>query len=124
MEFSSDTFESEAAVGDSSWDHVAFRIWVMDSAVDGKRWPVIGEQPLSEAERAREERLFKKGPDGSLTVYSTDPVTGQAREASASLEDVEGLECAAVWSPEHVEDRLRDQRDDKPNKWVESMRPR
>ena len=124
VEFSTDTFERESAIRGSRWDQVAFRIWVVDTAVDGTRWPVVGEQPLTEAEKAREERFFKKAPDGSLTVYSSGPVTAETSETAATLLDVEGLECAAVWSSEHVEDRLRDHRDGRPNKWVESMRPR
>ncbi|WP_448115483.1 hypothetical protein [Mesorhizobium amorphae] len=32
-----------------------------------------------------------------------------------------GLECAAVWDPEHVVDRLRDPADGRPNKWVERL---
>jgi len=34
----------------------------------------------------------------------------------------QGLEAAAVWEPEHIEDRLRDHFDGKPNKWLESLR--
>lgn len=34
----------------------------------------------------------------------------------------EGLERAAVWEPEHVEERLRDLYVGKPNIWVEQLK--
>lgn len=43
-------------------------------------------------------------------------------EEPASRQELEGLEVAAVWDPEHVEDRLRDHFSGRPNKWVESIR--
>ena len=48
-----------------------------------------------------------------------NPNTGEITKATR--EQCEGLECAAVWEAEHVEDRLRDYFDGKPNTWVEQL---
>jgi hypothetical protein len=37
------------------------------------------------------------------------------------LEEVKGLERAAVWEADHIEDRLTDYIDGKENKWVKSL---
>jgi len=65
--------------------------------------------------------------------YKQDAITGRLAlyhstfastnwERPASREECAGLEAAAVWEPEHVEDRLRDHFAGRPNKWVESLR--
>jgi len=96
----------------------------MNHAVTSGRWPVIGAVPLSDDERRRPERFFKQDPlNSNLTIYWEDPESGEPHEIPALLEEAENLECAAVWDPEHVEDRLRDHFAGRPNKWVESLRP-
>lgn len=97
---------------------VAFRIWVMKNAFTGRRWKKIDEFPLKPGE-AGKRWFFKQADDGGL--YKT---RDGAEEIPASWEDVSNLECAAVWDPEHVEERLRDHFAGRPNKWVESLRPR
>jgi len=93
---------------------IAFKIWVMKHD-----WTVIGNSPLpSDLEKPpvffKLDSISKK-----LTLYLED-----GREKSASFEECQNLECAAVWSPSHIIDRLNDYFAGKPNKWVESMKPR
>jgi hypothetical protein len=103
---------------------VLFRIDVMNAAVQSGRWKVVGALPLSEQERNRREVFFKQSPmTGALSLYSEDPVSGTVCERPATLDECTSLERAAVWSAEHVEDRLRDHFAGRPNKWVQSMRP-
>lgn len=98
---------------------IAFKIWVMNYAVTSGEWPVIGHAPLDE-DLKEEPRFFKKDAiSGQLSIY-----WGNGCEKPATLEDIEGLECAAVWEPEHVVDRLRDHFAGRPNMWVESLRPK
>ncbi len=97
---------------------IAFSVWVMKYAVSGGDWPVIGRAEV--AEDLNERPAFYKRDRISGALYIT--YTG-AEEVPATLDDVEGLECAAVWEPEHVVDRLNDYFAGRPNKWVESMRP-
>jgi hypothetical protein len=49
-----------------------------------------------------------------------DPNTGEMRNAQKN--ECIGLECAAVWSLEHVIDRLYDFFNDVPNFWVEQLK--
>ena len=98
---------------------VLFKIWVMNRAVTSGRWSVVGNRPL-EKEEQESPAFFKQDPvkPSSFVIYRNGV------ERRASYAECEGLECAAVWDPEHVEDRLRDHFSGKPNKWVESLKPR
>jgi hypothetical protein len=100
---------------------VLFRVWVMRYAYSKGRWQKVGmaavaaalEQPvvryIQDSVRPQDIRLhFDDGRSGPLV----------------SVADCEGLECAAVWDPEHVEDRLRDHYAGVPNDWVLLMRPK
>jgi Immunity protein 26 len=102
---------------------VLFRLWVYTYAVTKRIWPVIGHRPLSEF--LTEEPFFRKQDrmNGRLSLYHSSFSTTNW-ERPASLAECEGLECAAVWDPEHVADRIRDHLAGRPNKWVESLRIR
>lgn len=103
---------------------VAFRIWVMDRAFRRRGgWELLDVVTLTAAEQSEVHRYSKQDPmSGRITVYYTNPATGSSSERPASFEDCQHLERAAVWDPEHVEDRLRDHFDGRPNKWVDSLR--
>lgn len=99
---------------------IAFKIWVMNYAITAGDWPILGNVPLSPD--LEEKPAF----------FKIDPITGQlgityegaGDERPATFEECASLECAAVWEPEHVVDRLIDYFAGRPNRWVESMRPR
>lgn len=96
---------------------ILFKIWVRDEAVKNQIWKIIGNKPL-QSDLLEVPKFFKKDPiNKKLSIY------WKGKEVSASKEECAGLECAAVWDAEHVEDRLRDHFAGKPNRWVESMRP-
>jgi hypothetical protein len=104
---------------------VLFRVDVMDSAVTSGRWRIVGKLPLTDEEKRRREWFFKQDPlTGRLSLYAEDPVTKEVLKRPAEPADCVPLERAAVWSATHVEDRLRDHRAGRANKWAESMRPR
>ena len=97
---------------------IAFKIWVMKYAVTSGEWPVIGHIPLTD-DLKESPRFFKKDRIAKkLSIYLGDGV-----EQPATLEEIEGLECAAGWDPEHVVDRLNDHFAGRPNKWVLSLLP-
>ncbi|HEY0158466.1 MAG TPA: hypothetical protein VGF28_14380 [Thermoanaerobaculia bacterium] len=90
----------------------------MNRAITSGRWKVLGHVPLDEPLQ-REPAFFKQDPlSGELTLYRS------GTEYPASAEECQELERAAVWDPEHVEDRLRDHFDGRSNRWVESLRAR
>jgi len=100
---------------------VAFTIAVMDRAFRRTSgWALLEVVPLSEKEQAEVYRSFKQYPGGALSIYWEKP-DGSYGEDNATRAACEGLERSAVWDPEHVEDRLRDHRAGRPNKWVESI---
>lgn len=95
---------------------ILFFVAVMDRAVKTGRWKVIGHRPLGEAESYppptfMQDRFDKK----KYQIYER----GQIRPSSRK--ECLGLERAAVWDPEHVEDRIRDHYAGRKNKWLESL---
>ena len=95
---------------------ILFKVWVMNHAITSGRWPVIGSLPLDE-DLQQPVKFFKQDPiSKELCIYIN------AEEIPASLAECDGLERAAVWNPEHVEDRLRDHYAGVPNQWVESLK--
>jgi hypothetical protein len=98
---------------------ILFKIWVMDRAIASGRWKVVGSYALEDSLTEIPE-FFKQDPINrqNFSIYR------KGQERTAAPEECAGLERAAVWDPEHVEDRLRDHYAGKPNKWVESMKIR
>lgn len=96
---------------------VLFRIPVMGSAVTSGRWRKVGRAPLR-PELAEPAPTFIQdaGEPTRLMIY----LGGTVRPASR--EECEGLERCAVWSAEHVEDRLRAHYKGVPDMWSESLR--
>jgi hypothetical protein len=99
---------------------VLFRLWVARHAHSNGRWRKVGRAevapPLQQAvHRYNQDSL--RPQDIRLTYDGCSGPLG-------SVADCEGLECAAVWEPEHVEDRLRDHYAGVPNEWVLSLRPK
>ena len=100
---------------------VAFTVSVMDRAFRRtSSWMLLDVVPLSQQEQAEVYRSFKQDPLGALSIYWEKP-DGSWGEDKATRAQCAGLERSAVWDPEHVEDRLRDHRAGRPNKWAESL---
>ena len=101
---------------------IAFLISTMRYAVISGGWPVIGRVRLT-PELLEVPAFFKQDAiSGAISIYQEVPELAPHYERPATLAEVQGLECAAVWEPEHVEDRLRDHFAGRPNKWVELLR--
>lgn len=73
--------------------------------------------PLSQQEQSIVYRSFQQDPmSGALSIYWEKP-DGSWGEDPATRAQCAGLERTAVWDPEHLEDRLRDHRAGRPNRW-------
>lgn len=97
---------------------VAFTLSVMNSAVKSGRWKVIDSRPIEP--KFNEERFYfmRDVLTGEISIYSA--TSGEINPAKPG--DEIGLERAAVWEAEHVEDRLRDHFAGVKNQWVEQLR--
>ena len=96
---------------------------VMDNAFKpSSAWRSIGKLPLRESESPNSRFAKQDALTGALSIYWEDTAAGTWHEEAATLEECAGLETAAVWSANHIEDRLRDHFAGQPNKWVASMR--
>lgn len=90
-----------------------FKLFVYDKAITSGRWVKIAR--VSVAPNLRQtERFFRQDiQNGKFYIY----IDGE-EETPAAREDVDGLEAAAVWSAEHVEDRIQDYHKGVENKWA------
>lgn len=96
---------------------ILFRVAVHKSAYNKGRWLKVGKLEVP-------NKLLEAVP-----MFIQDALHPERFEIyrggvirSATREECEGLERAAVWDPDHIEDRLRDHYAGIPNKWVESLR--
>ncbi|MBV1851784.1 Imm26 family immunity protein [Catellatospora tritici] len=106
---------------------VAFTVWVSDRCFKRNgRWTLLDSVPLLERELRRLDVKFQQDVTGqAITIASRScPPSLYFSRRLATAEECENVEREAIWSPEHVEDRLRDHFDGRPNKWVESLRPK
>jgi len=99
---------------------VLFTLFVYNYAITQGIWPVIGNSKLSE-EKLVHPYMYKQDTfTKKLYIYHAD-FADTNYERPATIEECKGLECAAVWEPEHVVDRLLDHYAGRPNKWVEQL---
>ena len=101
---------------------VAFTLMVMNHAVTSGRWPVVGEVEVPERLQNAPKFCKRDTISGDLSIYQEIKELAPNYERPAKLGECTGLETAAVWEPEHVEDRLRDHYTGISNKWVEQLR--
>ena len=95
---------------------ILFKIWVMDSAFKKANWRLMDHQPL---EAPLKERVWCCKYDSISRAYS---IYSEGEEHVSTRDACRELEPAAVWSADHVEDRLVDHFRGVPNKWYESLR--
>lgn len=97
---------------------VLFIIAVHKSIFTKKEWEIIGKLPL-EQHLTKPIEHFIQDP---LDFRQCQIIDDEGNIRNATLEECKGLERAAVWEPEHIEDRLLDHFHRRPNPWVESLK--
>jgi Immunity protein 26 len=97
---------------------VLFIVAVYADAVSKGRWQKIGKIPIPDSMNALPFKFMQDHFTGSIDLYDTN--TGKI--TPASKEEIAGLERAAVWEAEHVEERIRDHYNGVPNIWVERLK--
>jgi Immunity protein 26 len=96
---------------------ILFVTTVMKYAFENNRWPVVDERPLEKALLTPRNYFMKDVLTGQFSIYRSSD--GAIHESSK--EECQGLEEAAVWDPQHIEERLRDHFVGRPNRYVEQM---
>lgn len=97
---------------------ILFFVAVMHHAVKKGRWPIVGHIPMDESLQSPPKFIQDALDKNKFEIYA------HGRSRPATQQECIGLERAAVWEPEHVEDRLRDHYAGRKNKWVESLKIR
>lgn len=98
---------------------VLFIISVYDYAITKNRWKIIGVSELNTVLQKIPLKFIQDDFEPTqFEIYN--PNTGAI--IPAKKEQCIGLERSAVWDPEHVEERIMDYFEGRPNKWVESLK--
>lgn len=96
-----------------------FFLGVYNDVITQGKWLKVGSLPIkSEYENVPLKFIQDSINPSNFELYN--PNTGEI--LSATKEQCEGLECAAVWESEHVEDRIKDYYSGRVNQWVEQLK--
>lgn len=107
----------EISIEDIIAKPILFILAVYDDAVTKGRWKKIGKAPLDLSLQVLPCKFIQDGlNETKFEIYDN----GSIRPSSKA--ECLGLERAAVWEPEHVESRIADYYNGKPNKWELQMR--
>ena len=113
--FTDATFIERPEISPDLFNKVAFQLWVMNSAIGKKGWPVIGDIQFDDISKAK----FYRYDSISKTFYH---YVDCANDIPTTRDDCVGLECAAVWHKDHVEDRLKAHKAGQECQWELSLR--
>lgn len=97
---------------------VLFAVWVMRYAITHGDFEIIDHADV--ADEIDQSPKFFKWDNISRRLYVT---YDGSQDIPADREDVDGLECAAAWEPEHVIERLNDHFASRPCAIVERLKP-
>jgi hypothetical protein len=92
------------------------RVAVSNHAITKGRWLKVGKYPISEELKKPIPKYIQDilQPD-RFEIYCDGMIRPSTREECI------GLERAAVWEPEHVEERIRDHYSGKQNRWTDIL---
>ncbi len=89
----------------------------MKYAIGIKGWSVVGQIILTP--KIEDTPKFYKYDQISKRFYH---YVDCVNDILVTREDCIGLECAAVWDPHHIAERLLDEKLGRPSKWGEHMK--
>jgi hypothetical protein len=115
-------FKSETKIKDLNLlqkANILFIVMVYNDIITKGVWVKVGKLPIRNDLLVQPMKYIQdiQNPN-SFELYN--PNTGEITKATR--EQCEGLEYAAVWEANHVEDRIRDYYLDVPNIWVEQLK--
>ena len=98
---------------------VLFIVLVYDNVITKGLWVKTGKLAIREELNELPMKFIQDSQNlNNFELYN--PNTGEI--SKATKEQCLELECAAVWEANHVEDRIRDYYNCKPNIWVEQLK--
>lgn len=97
--------------------NVLFIVGIYGDVVTKGHWLKVGKLPIREELQTLPLEFIYDTIGHSFKHYN--PNTGEI--TPSTREECRGLECAAVWDSNHVEDRIRDYYAGVPNVWVNSL---
>src|SRR5258706_7325521 len=102
-------------IGEIERKKILFIVAVYKDAITKNRWKIIGTSPLEKTLLVLPLKFIQDELEPFyFEIY--DPNSGNIRPAKK--EECIGLERTAVWEPEHVEERIIDYFEKRPNKWL------
>lgn len=99
---------------------VAFTICVHNADIRSGRWKRVGKGQLSASRLETPDTFRQDGLTGRLSLHH-ERFASTGWERPATLSECRGLEAAAVWDAQHVEDRLRDHFRGDENPWQKAL---
>jgi hypothetical protein len=109
---------SDATPPDVFGSKPLWKLTVMKYALTSGKWRVVDFRPLEPELTSPVEYFMKDVFTGRFSIYRSSD--GHIKDST--FEECRELEAAAVWDPEHVEDRLRDYFAGRPNAWAEHQK--
>ncbi len=96
---------------------ILFRVATNDNAILNGSWIKIGKIEIQDQLSKSVETFIQDALNPEkFEIY----LNGEIR--SATKQECVGLDRCAVWEINHIEDRIKDHYNNKPNVWVEKMR--
>lgn len=100
-----------------------FKVWVVDDAIKRPNWHIVGNVTLEKDALSSPWFHRKDKLSGTIYKYRSRPdLNAGYEELECSLEEANKLEAAAVWSGDHIEERLQDWLAGKENRWTKLLR--
>lgn len=100
-------FSSDLSIGEIANLQILYKLFVSNFAIKDGIWPIIGKISLTKEQLTVPYMYKKDRVSGALSIYHSD-FAATNYEIPATLEDCKNLECAAVWDPNNIVDRLND----------------
>jgi len=98
---------------------VIFIVMVYNDVITKGIWVKIGKLDIRDELKELPMQFIQDSQNpNNFEIYN--PNTGEI--SKATKEQCLGLECAAVWEANHIEDRIRDYYNSIPNVWVEQLK--
>ena len=97
-----------------------FHLHVYATVFKHSKWEEVAKVPVSETEKSAVHKFFRQDISNFNICWHIDPFTGEKIEVLPS--DCMGVEREAVWSYDHIEQRLLDFTENRENMMEKRMR--